>query len=167
MRGFVQNIEDMAKSNSDFRRVLYTAKHSQLVLMALNSGEEIGEEVHDSVDQILVFVEGEGVVSIEPEHYTRKTDAGENRWVRIEDYGRTLSGMRATCKAKLSYPRLGIPRPSSVVISAPCACDTGRMHDRTASPLMMMSAVLSSAESAQSLRTGPEDAQSAMHSPRV
>jgi hypothetical protein len=41
------------------------------------------------------FVEGGGVVSIEPEHYTRKTDAGLHRWIRIEDYGRTLSGMRA------------------------------------------------------------------------
>ena len=42
------------------------------------------------------FVEGEGVVAIEPEHYTGKTDAGASRWTRIEDYGRTLSGMRAT-----------------------------------------------------------------------
>jgi hypothetical protein len=41
------------------------------------------------------FVEGEGVVSIEPEHFTKKTDAGESRWIKIEDYGRTLSGMRA------------------------------------------------------------------------
>jgi hypothetical protein len=41
------------------------------------------------------FVEGDGVVSIEPEHCTRKTDAGTWRWIRIEDYGRTLSGMRA------------------------------------------------------------------------
>jgi hypothetical protein len=41
------------------------------------------------------FVEGGGVVSIEPEHYSRKTEAGPNRWIRIEDYGRTLSGMRA------------------------------------------------------------------------
>ena len=47
-------------------------------------------------DTLKGFVEGEGMVSIEPEHYTRKTDAGANRWVRIEDYGRTLSGMRAT-----------------------------------------------------------------------
>jgi hypothetical protein len=46
-------------------------------------------------DSLQGFVEGEGFVSIEPEHYTRKTDAGENRWIKIEDYGRTLSGMRA------------------------------------------------------------------------
>jgi hypothetical protein len=41
------------------------------------------------------FAEGDGVVSIEPEHYTAKTDGGAERWIKIEDYGRTLSGMRA------------------------------------------------------------------------
>ncbi|MES1166801.1 MAG: glycosyl hydrolase 115 family protein, partial [Pseudomonadota bacterium] len=41
------------------------------------------------------FVEGQGVVSIEPEHYTRRTEAGKNHWMKIDDYGRTLSGMRA------------------------------------------------------------------------
>jgi hypothetical protein len=47
-------------------------------------------------DSVQGFVEGEGFVSIEPEHFTAETEAGENRWVRIPDYGRTLSGMRAT-----------------------------------------------------------------------
>jgi hypothetical protein len=42
------------------------------------------------------FVEGEGVVAIEPEHYATNTNAGSNCWMRIEDYGRTLSGMRAS-----------------------------------------------------------------------
>jgi hypothetical protein len=46
-------------------------------------------------DSLQGFVEGEGVVSIEPEHFTRAIDAGASRWIRIEDYGRTLSGMRA------------------------------------------------------------------------
>ena len=41
------------------------------------------------------FVESQGFVCIEPEHFTRKRDAGANRWIRIEDYGRTLSGLRA------------------------------------------------------------------------
>src|SRR5262249_49028665 len=48
------------------------------------------------------FVEGEGVVSIEPEHYTKKVDSGGNKWVRIEDYGRTLSGMRAMSPVDVS-----------------------------------------------------------------
>ncbi len=42
------------------------------------------------------FVEGEGFVSIEAEHYTGKTEAGADRWINVEDYGNTLSGMRAT-----------------------------------------------------------------------
>ena len=46
-------------------------------------------------DSLQGFVEGEGFVSIEAEHYTKKTDAGANRWIKIDDYGRTLSGMRA------------------------------------------------------------------------
>jgi hypothetical protein len=46
-------------------------------------------------DSLAGFVEGDGFVSIEAEHYTRKTDNGANRWIKIEDYGRTLSGMRA------------------------------------------------------------------------
>ena len=46
MHGFVESIEDLAVKNTDFRRVLYTAKHCQLVLMALKAGEEIGAEVH-------------------------------------------------------------------------------------------------------------------------
>jgi hypothetical protein len=44
-------------------------------------------------------VEGAGVVAIESEHFTAKKDAGNSRWIRIEDYGRTLSGMRATSLA--------------------------------------------------------------------
>jgi hypothetical protein len=41
------------------------------------------------------FAEGAGLISIEPEHFTKKTDIGTNRWIKVEDYGRTLSGMRA------------------------------------------------------------------------
>ena len=51
------------------------------------------EPVRDSLQG---FVEGEGFVSIEPEHFTRQTGTGANRWIKIQDYGRTLSGMRAT-----------------------------------------------------------------------
>jgi hypothetical protein len=51
--------------------------------------------VEPARDAVQGFVEGEGFVSIEPEHFSAKTDAGESRWVKIPDYGRTLSGMRA------------------------------------------------------------------------
>jgi hypothetical protein len=57
------------------------------------------------------FVEGEGSVSIEPEHFTKKTDAGENRWIKIQDYGRTLSGMRATQPVNAPSATLGKDSP--------------------------------------------------------
>lgn len=64
-KGFVANIEKETTKNKDFRRVLYTGKFSQLVLMALRPGEEIGEETHDDVDQFFRFEEGEGAVVID------------------------------------------------------------------------------------------------------
>lgn len=59
MKGFVQNIEGLAVKNEEFRRVLYTAKHCQLVLMALKPTEEIGMEVH-TLDQFFRVEEGSG-----------------------------------------------------------------------------------------------------------
>lgn len=59
MKGYVTNIEKDSLSNSDFRRVLYTAKNCQLVLMTLQPGEEIGEEVHH-LDQFFRIEAGEG-----------------------------------------------------------------------------------------------------------
>jgi mannose-6-phosphate isomerase-like protein (cupin superfamily) len=65
MKGFKSNIEKDTLNNSNFRRVLYTGKYSQLVLMSLRLGEEIGEEVHKTVDQFFRFEKGEGIVSID------------------------------------------------------------------------------------------------------
>lgn len=65
MKGFIGDIEDMTESNEDFRRVLYTGKHLQLVLMTLQPGEEIGEEVHDTHDQFFRFEEGKGELWID------------------------------------------------------------------------------------------------------
>ena len=59
MKGFVQNIEKLSLENELFRKVLYTAKNSQLVLMSLKVGEEIGVEVHQ-LDQFLRIEKGEG-----------------------------------------------------------------------------------------------------------
>ena len=59
MHGFVEDIEDLTVKNINFRRVLYTAKHCQLVLMALQAGEEIGAEVH-TLDQFFRVEEGTG-----------------------------------------------------------------------------------------------------------
>ena len=65
MKGFVEDIEDLTESNKDFRRVLYTGKHLQLVLMSLKPGEEIGEEVHDTHDQFFRIEKGKGEVWID------------------------------------------------------------------------------------------------------
>ena len=59
MKGFVQNIESLSVKNTDFRRVLYTAKSCQLVIMALKPKEEIGAEVH-KLDQFFRVEEGSG-----------------------------------------------------------------------------------------------------------
>ncbi|MBS1138676.1 MAG: Cupin region [Proteobacteria bacterium] len=59
MSGFIQDIEKLAVENGDFRRVLYTAKNSQLVLMSLNPHEDIGAEIH-KVDQFFRVEEGVG-----------------------------------------------------------------------------------------------------------
>jgi len=59
MNGYIVNIEKATKENANFRQVLYTAKNSQLVLMSLKPGEEIGEEVH-TLDQFIRVEAGQG-----------------------------------------------------------------------------------------------------------
>jgi mannose-6-phosphate isomerase-like protein (cupin superfamily) len=65
MKGFIGDIEDRTEENRDFRRVLYTGPHMQLVLMSLEPGEEIGEEVHEGTDQFFRVEQGKGEVSID------------------------------------------------------------------------------------------------------
>jgi mannose-6-phosphate isomerase-like protein (cupin superfamily) len=65
MRGFIEDIEEKTEKNSDFRRVLYTGTQMQLVLMALQPGEEIGEEVHPDRDQFFRVETGHGEVWID------------------------------------------------------------------------------------------------------
>lgn len=72
MKGFIVHLEKETKKNTDFRRVLYTGKHSQLVLMSLEPGEEIGEETHQGVDQFFRFERGQGKVIIDNvEHHVK------------------------------------------------------------------------------------------------
>jgi mannose-6-phosphate isomerase-like protein (cupin superfamily) len=59
MKGYINNIEQLTKDNDNFRKVLYTARYSQLVLMSLLPKEEIGEEVH-GLDQFLRIESGTG-----------------------------------------------------------------------------------------------------------
>lgn len=65
MKGFIGDIEKLTEDNNNFRRVLYTGKNMQLVLMSLKPGEEIGEEVHNNIDQFFRIEEGEGEVWID------------------------------------------------------------------------------------------------------
>lgn len=55
---FAEDIKKLAQENSNFRKVIHTGKHAQLVLMSIPVGGDIGEEVHPDVDQLLFFVEG-------------------------------------------------------------------------------------------------------------
>ena len=64
MKGFIGDIEKLTKENTDYRRVLYTAKNSQLVLMNLLPGVEIGMEVHE-LDQFIRFETGSGKVILD------------------------------------------------------------------------------------------------------
>ena len=74
MKGFVNDIEELTESNKDFRRVLYTGKNLQLVLMALKPGEEIGEETHTDRDQFFRVEEGKGEVHIDGTKKKIKSD---------------------------------------------------------------------------------------------
>ena len=65
MKGYCEDIQKRTLENEDFRRVLYTGKNLQLVLMTLQPGEEIGEEVHEDRDQFFRIEEGHGVVYID------------------------------------------------------------------------------------------------------
>jgi len=66
--GHFAHIEKETLENTDYRRVLYTGEHSQLVLMSLQPGQDIGEEVHD-VDQFFRFEQGMGQVFIDNTEY--------------------------------------------------------------------------------------------------
>ena len=77
MTGFVGNIENLTLKNKYFRQVLYTGTHAQLVVMCLQPGEEIGNEVHPAVDQFFRIEEGEAkfVFNGSEEHVVHGSDA--------------------------------------------------------------------------------------------
>ncbi|AVT30290.1 cupin domain-containing protein [Plantactinospora sp. BC1] len=68
-------IATVAEESPDFRRVLWTGKHTQLVIMTIPPGGEIGEEVHEDIDQILTFVSGTGEARVSGQ--TRKVTQGD------------------------------------------------------------------------------------------
>jgi len=124
MKGFHGNIETLTIDNRDFRRVLYTGHHLQLVLMTLQPGEEIGSEVHDGIDQFFRFEEGEGVVDI---------DGVENR---VEDGSGLIvpSGARHNVrntgdKPLKLYTLYGPPEHKDGITQATKADAEARHHD--------------------------------------
>ena len=76
MKGYCDNIEKVTVANEDFRRVLYTGHHLQLVAMTLQPGDEIGEEVHDDRDQFFRIEAGEGDIWIDGTCHKVKADDG-------------------------------------------------------------------------------------------
>jgi mannose-6-phosphate isomerase-like protein (cupin superfamily) len=69
MKGFKGNIEKATLENDNFRKVLYTGKHLQLVLMSLEAGEDIGTEMHPDTDQFFRFESGTGKCIIDRNEY--------------------------------------------------------------------------------------------------
>lgn len=65
MKGYIENIEQRSLENTTFRTVLYTGVHSQLVVMSLLPGEDIGEEVHEDTDQFIRVESGTGTAIID------------------------------------------------------------------------------------------------------
>ena len=76
MIGFFQNIEEITLKNDDFRQVLFTGKYAQLVVMSIPPKENIGREVHETVDQFFRVEAGEGQVIVNgEEHLVKDGDA--------------------------------------------------------------------------------------------
>ncbi len=59
-KSYTADIHQQTRENDNFRKVLFTTKRSQLVVMSIPAGEDIGEETHEGIDQILTIVEGAG-----------------------------------------------------------------------------------------------------------
>ena len=73
-KGFIDDIEARTLGNTDFRRVLYTGAHLQLVLMCLQSGEEIGLEVHPDIDQFFRIEQGRATLLIDGARHALEDD---------------------------------------------------------------------------------------------
>ncbi|HSX18926.1 MAG TPA: cupin domain-containing protein [Candidatus Saccharimonadales bacterium] len=74
MKGYIHDIKDQAIENTFFRKVLESGKHTQIVLMSLPEGEEIGMETHDDNDQVLYIVQGSGKAILNGEEKAFKKD---------------------------------------------------------------------------------------------
>jgi mannose-6-phosphate isomerase-like protein (cupin superfamily) len=124
MKGYHDDIEQQTTGNSDFRRVLYTGNHLQLVLMALQPGEEIGAEVHEDRDQFFRFEEGIGQVDIDDNTY----DVVDGSGVIVPAGAR--HNVRNTGDAPLKlYTLYGPPEHKDGVVQSTKADAEARHHD--------------------------------------
>jgi mannose-6-phosphate isomerase-like protein (cupin superfamily) len=124
MNGFHDDIERLTAENSDFRRVLYTGGHLQLVLMSLPPGCDIGAEVHEDRDQFFRFEEGEGEVDIDDNTYRVSDGSG----VVVPAGARHNVRNTGTAALKL-YTLYGPPEHKDQVVQATKAEADARHHD--------------------------------------
>ena len=114
----LQNVKLLVKKNEYFRKVVTTGKHSQIVVMSLKRGEEIGEEVHAHVDQIFLVEEGEGELLLDRKAYHLE----ENVMAFVPAGSRHL--VRNTGEKPLKLCTIYSPpehAPNAVEVSAPKA----------------------------------------------
>ena len=124
MKGYHDDIERRTVANGDFRRVLYTGHHLQLVLMTLQPGEEIGSEVHEDRDQFFRFEEGSGKVDIDDNSY----DVGDGSGVIVPAGAR--HNVRDTGAEPLKlYTLYGPPEHKDGVVQSTKAEADARHHD--------------------------------------
>lgn len=96
----VHNYVELARQNDAFRKTIVTGAHSQVVVMAIQPGEDIGEEIHDG-DQILLFVEGEGDAVLEGE--AAPVHAGDLVFVRAGTLHNFVNGGREPLRLVTIY----------------------------------------------------------------
>lgn len=109
---YYEDVKKIAKRNTWFRHVVHTGRFSQLVLMAIPAGEELGDELHDSADQIYFVVEGEGDAIV----------AGKARQANRNDVVAVRAGVRH------NFRNTGREDLKLFAISAPAAYPEGTIH---------------------------------------
>ncbi|MCB2087243.1 MAG: cupin domain-containing protein [Sphingomonadaceae bacterium] len=122
-KGFKDDIEKLTLENSDFRRVLYTGHNLQLVLMTIQPGEEIGEEVHPDIDQFFRIESGKGTVTIDGVAHAVEDDDGI-----IVPQGARHNVVNSGNEPLRLYTIYGPPEHKDGTVHASCA-DAERDHE--------------------------------------
>ena len=123
MAGYVINIEEATMHNDNFRKVLNTAEHSQLVVMSLLPGEDIGTEVHD-LDQFIRFESGRGKVILDGKEYKVEDD-----WAVVIPAGVEHNVINTSDSAKMKlYSIYSPPEHPDGTVHPTKADDTGHHH---------------------------------------